>query len=300
MGVLIEAARIEREGADSPVAEGIIERATRAGRRCLTDHPDHRVRLLIDIGVYRDSNIVEPAVAALIQKNLGLGLRYTPGVEPVLSFDLLNGPCGFLSAVETAGALLAVGDGHCLVVAGDGHPAKDRARPFPYAQIGAAALLSHHPGPLGFGPVYTGSGSGRPSPHGYVDLSTMGRTGRETISFAPDLADQDELVKIAVAVARECLESEDAAPQSLGLVVNQPFAGFAKRVAEELAIARVFATPAGPGADPHTAAPLAAYRLAAGDPGADLLFLAAGAGPTAAASRYRRATAPSPQSTELR
>ena len=65
-------------------------------------------------------------------------------------------------------------------------------------------------------------------------------------------------------------------------------------------VAYIYGARAGTGCDPHTAAPIAAYVLAAANSKstADLLFLAAGAGPIAATSLYRRQL-PSP-STESR
>jgi 3-oxoacyl-[acyl-carrier-protein] synthase-3 len=292
MGVTIDSVHIVGSDSDTHALSS-IERLSRAGRQCLNKFGNHQVRTLINIGVYRDSNVVEPAIAALVQKKLGLGLRYTSGIEPVLSFDLLNGPCGFLSAVETASALLSGEEGRCLVVAGDGHPAGTADRDFPYAQIGAAALLGYTSGTGGFSRVHTASNGAKPALHGYVDLATMGTQGRETIHFAVEGLDEDELVNLTITQARECLANEQVSSKDVSLVTTSPFPGFAPRIAEELAIVEIHAAPAGIGADPHTAASIVAYSLAAEStrPDADLLFVAAGAGPIVATCLYRRNTA---------
>ncbi len=286
MGVVIENAHISWDDTETLSS---IDRLASAGRECLKQSDDDRVYALINVGVYRDSNIVEPAVAALIQKRLGLGLRYTPGQEPVLSFDLLNGPCGFLTAVGTASVLLPGRQGRCLVVAGDGHPAKRGGRGFPYAEVGAAALLSYTAAPIGFGRIWSSAGSAKPVPHGYVDVATMGHQGRETMLFEHGGADEDELVKLSVTLARTCLIREQSSLKDFGLVITQPFPGFAQRVADELDVTDVYAAPGGTGRDPHSAAPIAAYSLVAANPmpSTNLLFLAAGAGPVAATSLYR-------------
>jgi 3-oxoacyl-[acyl-carrier-protein] synthase III len=290
MGVTIDRAHLYT-GVDG---EGTVDRGVAAGRKCLEGSDAASVRVLINIGVYRDSNIVEPAVAALVQKRLGLGLRYETGTDPVFSFDVINGPCGWLSAVQTAAALLSSSSGRCLVIAGDGHPGVQRRHPFPYATTGAAALLSFEPGATGFGAVHTLATSARPALHGYVDLSTMGTRGRETITIDDTATGTDDLVKMAIEVAQRCIASEDVNPEQLALVASQPCSDFAFRVGEELGIDEVHAAPGGFGQNPHTAAPLHAYHAAskAGvSPRRDLLFVTAGAGPVVSACLYRRPAA---------
>lgn len=292
MGVIIDRAHLYT-GVDG---EGTVDRGVAAGRKCLDGADAASVRVLINIGVYRDSNIVEPAVAALVQKRLGLGLRYETGTDPVFSFDVINGPCGWLSAVQAAAALLPSSAGRCLVVAGDGHPGVHRRHRFPYAATGAAALLSFEPGAAGFGAVHTLATSTRPALHGYVDLSTMGTRGRETITIddTATATATDDLVKMAIEVAQRCLASEDVNPEQLALVASQPCPEFAFRVGEELGIDEVHAAPGGFGQNPHTAAPLHAYHAAsqaAVSARRDLLFVTGGAGPIVSACLYRRPAA---------
>ena len=64
------------------------------------------VDLLINVGVYRDNNMVEPAMAALIQKQIGINLDYvkSPSRKAAFGVDLMNGACGVLNAMQVARA----------------------------------------------------------------------------------------------------------------------------------------------------------------------------------------------------
>ncbi|MGV9482841.1 hypothetical protein ACWDNR_26245, partial [Gordonia aichiensis] len=143
MGVRIRATGASR-AADT---HSIVEHSGRAARQCLqrADIRPEQVGVLINTGIFRDSNTVEPAVSALIQKAAGIGLDYTRDDPRTFSFDLMNGAVGVLDAVRVAGSVLATGSTeHVLVVAGDTHPSLTRGTAdaeFPYATAGAALLL---------------------------------------------------------------------------------------------------------------------------------------------------------------
>ncbi|GAA3149081.1 hypothetical protein GCM10020255_028270 [Rhodococcus baikonurensis] len=103
----------------------VVTHAARAVRQALTSAAvePQEVGVLINTGVYRDSNTVEPAIAALIQKDAGIGLEYGEHDPRTFSFDLMNGACGVLNAVQVADAILSTGStGRVLVVSGDTHP----------------------------------------------------------------------------------------------------------------------------------------------------------------------------------
>ena len=75
--------------------------ADAAARSCL--ERAHRsaddIELLINAGVYFDRNISEPAIAALIQEDIGANLEQVAGAgQGTLSFDVRNGACGLLTA----------------------------------------------------------------------------------------------------------------------------------------------------------------------------------------------------------
>ena len=105
--------------------------------------------VLINAGVYRDRNVVEPAIATFIQQKIGanMSLNGTPGT---FSFDIDNGGCGLLTGCMLAdGFLLSDAGRYGLVVTGDVEPVAGRSDAFTYDPAAAAVLLA--PGPAGAG-----------------------------------------------------------------------------------------------------------------------------------------------------
>jgi 3-oxoacyl-[acyl-carrier-protein] synthase-3 len=149
--------RIESTGASLPAwwrwRKGSVAHAVTAGRRCLAASRlrPADVGVLVSAGVYRDGHVAEPAIAAYIQHRLGINVEFQG--RATLSFDLLNGGCGMLNAVQVAGALLQSGQAAAaMVVAGE---ANSDVRPDPasaVARSGAALALELSPrGGAGFG-----------------------------------------------------------------------------------------------------------------------------------------------------
>ena len=57
--------------------------------------------MLINAGIYREDSMGEPALAALIQEDIGANLGQPPiGGHGTFSFDLLNGTCGVITAIQ--------------------------------------------------------------------------------------------------------------------------------------------------------------------------------------------------------
>lgn len=274
----------------------VVEHSGRAARQSLERagiRPD-QVGVMINTGIFRDANTVEPAVAALIQKAAGIGLDYTRDDARTFSFDLMNGAVGVLNAVQVAGAILRTGStGHVLIVAGDTHPSLTRSAAdaeFPYATSGAALLLEHTDGPEGFGPVHLTTAPGGPAGQAYVDTATMGTVGRGLMTVERDADFEDRILAVASEVGRAALA--EAAEARVALIASTPSAHFPKRLADALGIDQdAVRTPDLTDGDPHTAAlPLAYDRaLATGSLAGytHVLFVAAGAGPSAGAALYR-------------
>lgn len=106
---------------------GSIELATVAAGRCIESAgiDPQEIRYLINVGVYRDENMVEPSMAVLIQKRLGINLDFTryPDQTPTFSTDLMNGAIGSINAFQVADGFIKSGrSGYSLVVASDCHP----------------------------------------------------------------------------------------------------------------------------------------------------------------------------------
>ena len=269
-----------------------IKRSALAVQECLAKADVETVDLLINTGLYRDDNIVEPAAAALIQKHSGIGLEYQRHASTTLSFDLMNGPCGFLDAVELAGAIFGTTECRSVViVSGDGHPSRSPHPDlsFPYLGSSAATLLMNSSDGSGFGWVYRAGSSPR-SLLGYLDLTTMGVNGRTLITVdEPDAITREQGQQIAIEVAALCLETEGIDPADCVLVASEPRPGFAKTVAAAVQIDQVV-TPFTPG-NPHTAAlPFAYQALLEAEPartGGHALFLATDGYYTAACAPYQ-------------
>ncbi len=288
MNIVISAVTVETGSGSS------IEQAAAAAERAIAEAgstPEH-IDALINTGVYRDSNMVEPAMSALIQQRVGIGLEYRSGDVPCLSFDLMNGACGVLNAIQVSQALLQGPTVHrVLVVSGDAHPSKS-AEPregFPITPVGAALLLEKSAGPSGFGELHISSTAEPPAPVGYVRLPEMGSTGRSTIVVDRTASTVEDLLHHAVSAASEALEV--AAGERTVLICSRPTPDFPALLAERLGLPAEAVQAGAVEGDAHTSALPAAY-LAARDSGkladADIaLFVAAGAGPTAAAIAYR-------------
>lgn len=150
--------RIESIGVSSPRRtflwrKGALSHAVTAGRACFaaSRYEPNDVRVLVNAGVHRDKHVCEPAIAAYIQHRLGINVEFQG--RRTLSFDLLNGGCGMLNALQVVSGLLQAGEIDAgMVVSSEAN--SDR-RPDPswvYPASGAALLLDASPEPgVGFG-----------------------------------------------------------------------------------------------------------------------------------------------------
>ncbi len=142
MGTTIEAVAVtsggwRRRHSARRLADGAAEACLAAA-----GVPAGAVDLLVNTGVYRDHNLGEPALAALIQEDIGAN----PG-DPAIgghgtfSFDVANGTCGPLTALQLVDGLLATGTvGRALVLASDADPGDGMAPGFPFGATGGAVL----------------------------------------------------------------------------------------------------------------------------------------------------------------
>ncbi len=107
------------------------------------------VNVLIHVSVYRTKEFVEPAMAAYIQRDLGLNHDNTTGSEPkTLSFDLINGSLGFLHGCQVIDAMIESKKSRIgLIVSGNSKrlTGKVVAPKQTYSEIGIAMLLASTP-----------------------------------------------------------------------------------------------------------------------------------------------------------
>lgn len=274
-----------------------FELANRAGRSALAQAgvSADQIGLVINTGVFRDSNISEPAVAALIQKRLEVGLEYSTGTLPAFSFDLMSGATGVVHALMAAQCFLAPGEvKYALVVAGETHPSTERDREdFPYAIGGAALLLRSSSEAGGFGRPHTTETSDAAPPTAWINLEEAGANGRNVLTLRPDPADP---LDAAEQVVRACLADEgiDAGDFATGkavLLAPAPVPGFRERLAYRLGMPSTAIAGVDPAVgDPYSAAPIHAYVSAAAaglfDSARTVLFLGVD-GSSAACLTYR-------------
>ncbi|WP_330335416.1 hypothetical protein OHS33_37660 (plasmid) [Streptomyces sp. NBC_00536] len=268
--------------AGSTAGSTTVALAGRAARDCLTRAglSPAAVGVLVNVGVYRESNTFEPALAAMVQKEAGISLDYLADPAPAFSFDLMNGACGVLAAVQVGQSLLDTGSTErLLITAADVHPGGDARRDpdYPYADLAGAWLLQRGADPgSGFGPVRHYAPEGPVGAEGYLDTARMGSGGRSLITVRREPghgARRSALAATAVAdYAREF-----GLDLARTLVIGPPAADAGEAEWE------------GEG-EPHTAAPVLGYlrALDAGRPrDCDrLLFVSVGAGPTVVCASY--------------
>ena len=152
MGTRIEAVATAhaRRG---PFRKGALKLADEAARACLARA--HReagdIDLLINAGIYREDNLAEPALAAMIQEDIGANPGHPPreGAHGTFSFDVANGGCGVLTALELLDGFVRSGTIRTgLVVASDSAPGASESFPFP--AVGGAMLVRSASGGGGF------------------------------------------------------------------------------------------------------------------------------------------------------
>ncbi|MFI5983393.1 hypothetical protein ACIBEA_21255 [Streptomyces sp. NPDC051555] len=285
MGMVITTAATAHPSVEGPAGSTAgattVVLAGRAARDCLSRAglSASSVGVLVNVGVYRESNTFEPALAAMVQKEAGISLDYLADPAPAFSFDLMNGACGVLGAVQVGQALLDTGSTErLLITAADVHPGGDARRDpaYPYADLAGAWLLERGADPdSGFGPVRHYAPDGPVGSEGYLDTTRMGSGGRSLITVRREPghgARRSALAATAVAdYAREF-----GLDLSRTLVIGPPEPEREPEVEPE--------------PEPHTAAPVLGYlrALEAGRPrDCDrLLFVSVGAGPVVVCASY--------------
>ena len=115
------------------------------------------VDMLINAGIYREDNMGEPALAALIQEDIGANLGQPPiGGHGTFSFDLMNGTCGVISAIQLQAGFLRSGViRYGLIVTSDVHPNPKEAGAGSFVPAGGAMLLGSDDSIAGFTDFHT-------------------------------------------------------------------------------------------------------------------------------------------------
>jgi len=290
MGTVIDRLDVTRGGWRT--RHSALHLAVAAARTCLRRagrDPDD-VDLLINTGIYRDKNLAEPALAALIQQDIGANPEDPhDDAHGTFSFDISNGTCGVLTALQIIDGFLRSHTVNCaLVVASDANPGRGMTEDFPFSPVGAALLCDWSDDDFGLGRVH------------WVNIPDDGENFRATVGledarnvlrFSGSAAMDEQFAAAAGQAARSCLEEAALDLSEVDFVVAAP-----ARHAYRAALAAQLAVPVeriivAEDESMHTASLVAALRSAAEElpPGARVLLVAAGAGVTAGAALYREA-----------
>ncbi len=152
MGARIESASaLASHGLRKPNARRL---ADAAARTCLAQagRQPWDADMLINAGIYREDNMCEPALAALVQDDIGAnGTQSTAETHGTFSFDLINGICGVINAIQIESGLLRSGVIRLgAIVASDVDPNLKDPGSAPFRPTGGALLLGWDDSIAGF------------------------------------------------------------------------------------------------------------------------------------------------------
>jgi 3-oxoacyl-[acyl-carrier-protein] synthase III len=304
MGTRIEAASaLTSHGLRKPTARRLADAATRTCLAQAGKEPGD-VDMLINVGIYREDNMGEPALAALIQEDIRANLGQPPtGGRGTFSFDLLNGTCGVISAIQLESGLLRSGVIRLgAIVASDVDPNLKNSRAASLRPAGGAMLLGWDDSLAGFTdfymetfPEYEGlfmSGLVWQERHGH--RVPQRATGQHQMVIEEKPGYQARLADCAEEVIRRFLRRLGMGLDEIDLLVPAPFSpDFLDTLRARLGVPSdrvAYITEDLEGA--YTAGPIAALQAAirSGRVGEarNTLMLAAGAGITVALALYRQ------------
>jgi 3-oxoacyl-[acyl-carrier-protein] synthase III len=218
----------------------------------ISDTSDEEIGLLINIGTYRDENLVEPAEAALMQQRAGLNgdmrrevetadgsLAFEPA-PTTLSFDVLGGACGFFNALEILDSFTANGTVSAgLIISANVHPSKTDHPDFPFTPLGSAMVVSNSQAGLGFGRIkgYNSKDNTEPGITGSVCITKQKGDGRDVIEIKQSADLVDRLVSFTVENGRQYLAEHNLAADDFDYIVGvEHDADFLKQVAVGLGL----------------------------------------------------------------
>jgi 3-oxoacyl-[acyl-carrier-protein] synthase-3 len=220
-----------------------VQHAIIAGKACIEQVgiKAEDIDFIINTGIYRENNMLEPAIAMFIQKGLGINNDYVKNGNGKAAFglDLMNGGIGALNAMRIADSLLQSGAiRYALILGGDSHPSSQTVAGFPYAAIGSALLLSKNTNPkLGFQHFsFRSMQHAQQGREGFLNVRGMGIEGRRTLSIESAHDYVPAARDLAVRLAKETLAASKVAPSQFKVISSQLSASFSKDIADDLEI----------------------------------------------------------------
>jgi 3-oxoacyl-[acyl-carrier-protein] synthase-3 len=288
MGTIIDGLHVTRGNWRS--RHSALQLAVAAAKGCLAqaETAPSALDLLINAGIYRDRNLGEPALAAIIQEDIGANPEDPhDDAHGTFSFDIANGACGVLTALQiTDGFLRSHTISRALVVASDADPGRGASERFPFSPTGAALLCEWSEQDDGLGQVYWVN---RPDDGENFRASIDFDMSRNVLRFRESPLIATELAAAGAQAARHCLDDAALDLSDIPVIIAAPpdhryraeLAASLGISVEQIAVAS--------DEHMHTASLIAALKreteeLPAGTP---VLLVAAGAGIVAGAALYR-------------
>jgi 3-oxoacyl-[acyl-carrier-protein] synthase-3 len=297
MGAVIRAATTAQPGR-WPLTHGARRLADAAAQSCLRQAgaTPADLDLLVNVGVFRERGLGEPALAALIQEDIGATDR-----TGTFSFDLDDAACGVLTAADVIRGFLTSGAARLgMVVASDSGPDPLHTRHVPHTEYGGALLLGWDETVPGLVlhrsrtfPEFEGLAQSVWSWQDGGHLRAPSPTGRNTLLVKEKPGYHARAADCAVEVVREVLAEQRLTAADLDLLVATHGPGFADEVADRIGLphGRV-AHVAEDAATAHTAEPVAAIatamRQGRWQTARTVLLVAAGAGISVGVSLYQQ------------
>jgi 3-oxoacyl-[acyl-carrier-protein] synthase-3 len=288
MGTLIDRVTLAHGGWRN--RHSALHLAVRAAKDCLQEagRDPHDVDLLVNTGIYRDRNLGEPALAAMIQQDIGANPE-NPHADThgTFSFDISNGSCGVLTALQIVDGFLKSHAIDCaLVVASDADPGRGMSEHFPYSPAGAVLLCDWTEDDCGLEHI---SWVNAPD-DGESFNATVGLVdGHNVLRFAASDEIDEQFAAAASQAVDENLRESALQLADIDVIVAAPArprfrAGLATRLGvpeDQIVVAE--------DENAHTASLAAAFDRAGHRirPGGRVLLVAAGAGISAGAAIYR-------------
>jgi 3-oxoacyl-[acyl-carrier-protein] synthase-3 len=276
-------ARIESAFAVHSVS-GLLGRGARrladaAARGCLERAQARAsdVELLVNVGVYREDSLAEPALSAMIQEDIGANPGHPPLADShgTFSFDINDGGRGLVTAFDLFDRFLTAGTIETgLVVASDVLPRRSDPAGLTIPSVGGAILLrraqeGHGFSAFSFENVDPGDGTFESRvawhEHAHGLLPLVG--GRNLLDVEASTTFAARAADAAARAAAAFLREQGLRAEDLDLVIpSQHPVGFSSAFARalELPRERVLGT-AGPFSGAHTAGPIAALQPAIED-----------------------------------
>ncbi|MGD1110554.1 MAG: 3-oxoacyl-[acyl-carrier-protein] synthase III C-terminal domain-containing protein, partial [Mycobacterium sp.] len=268
--------------------------AVSAAKECLqrAGCDPNELDLVVNAGIYRDRNLGEPALAALIQDDIGANPEDPhDDAHGTFSFDIANGACGVLTALQIVDGFLRTHSiQRALVVASDADPGHGMSEHFPFSAAGAALLCGWTDDSYGLNGVSWVNVNDTADDAETFSATVGFADARNVLRFSQSAAMDERFAAAAAQAAHECLDAQSVPLSDIDIIIAAPARpGYRTAFANRLGVP-VDKISVADDQRMHTAALAAAFERQADrlPVGARVLLVAAGAGITAGAALYRQ------------